>query len=532
MKRLLKGFASLPRRLGSGGSSFLAKPSRLLHAGVALALAAGLIWTYAGSSEIEAPAAVTTAPDAPAPATTAAVVPTEQQSTPSATEAATKTEPASAVAPAQASNSKSADAQPVGAKRAETKPTEAPAVAEPAPTKHVAAPPSFQDTRPIAQPAPAQPTAAPAPSTPAAVAPGAMFRDARPLQLPATQTEAPAPAIPPKPETSLTFRDTRPITNSPMFQDRRPVEIPSFQDKRPVALPSFQVPPVTALPPATEPAAPTAAAPSTPVANTTDVTKPSLVAVAPPPLKIDAGACRAPEITTEALDGGMMALHITAACHPNETVQISYAGAEFLRKLNAWGALDFTLDCFAGTSSVVDVRFGDNTRKTIPVVARDLDKVSKIAVLWRAPVNLDLHVFEYAARHGQAGHLWAKKPSAIATARLASQTEKRGHGFLSAIDDDQSLGDKIEVYTFLHNDEQASGSIALALDYETRGETPAGATCGQGALAEIDFQVVIQPRGGQVTRQAGVLTRVECGIRIATESRFNQAALPGLRIRR
>ncbi len=106
---------------------------------------------------------------------------------------------------------------------------------------------------------------------------------------------------------------------------------------------------------------------------------------------------------------------------------------------------------------MVDVRFGDNTRKTVPVAARDLDKVSKIAVLWRAPVNLDLHVFEYAARHDQAGHLWAKKPSAIATARLASQSEKRGHGFLSAIDDEQSLGDKIEVYTFLHNDEQASG---------------------------------------------------------------------------
>ena len=35
---------------------------------------------------------------------------------------------------------------------------------------------------------------------------------------------------------------------------------------------------------------------------------------------------------SEALDGGMMALHITAACHPNETVQISYAGAEFLRQ--------------------------------------------------------------------------------------------------------------------------------------------------------------------------------------------------------
>jgi hypothetical protein len=213
-------------------------------------------------------------------------------------------------------------------------------------------------------------------------------------------------------------------------------------------------------------------------------------------------------------------------------VQISYGGAEIIRKLNSFGSLDYVLDCFAGAGSGVEVRFADGTSRSLPVVANDLDKVSKIAVVWRSRVNLDLHVFEYAAKYGETGHLWASVPSSLVSARVQGQAGDRGHGFISASDDDKSLGDKLEVYTFYHNDQQSAGAIALALDNETRGENPSGAHCGQGALAEIGFDVSILPRRGQVTRQSGVLTRVECGATLTQDARFNQSALPGLRIRK
>jgi len=227
-----------------------------------------------------------------------------------------------------------------------------------------------------------------------------------------------------------------------------------------------------------------------------------------------------------------MRLRITAACHANEVVQIAYGGAELIRKLNGYGVLETTLDCFAGAANPAEVRFADGVTKSVPIVARDLDRVSKIAVIWRTGVNLDLHVFEYAAPFGSAGHLWQQSPSTFGAAQVQSGADGRGRGFLSAVDDDKSLGDKVEVYTFIHNDQQATGAISLALDNETRGESPSGPTCGQGALAEVDFQVAILPRNGQPTRQSGVLTRAACGTKLTQEARFNQAAMPSLRIRK
>ncbi len=433
-------------------------------------------------------------------------------------------------------------------------------------------------------PSSTQPVSAPASTSSQLAATSAepragLFRDARQLDA-ASATAAgsrdPRPS-PDKPSGAGLFKDPRPIGGS-VFKDERPLAAPSFRDPRALAEPSAAEPmPGTTTPPPVsastttappsvavrEPAAsrdkpaapagapssdpvPPAAAPATVAAavpaqspqasQAPPVTAPSppantIVALAPPPLRVDAGACAPPDVTTEPLDGGRMRISVSATCRAGEAVQLSYGGAELLRKLDAHGRLETVLDCFAGTQPV-ELRFADGSRQTLAVQARDLDRVSKIAVIWRAPVNLDLHVFEYAARHDQPGHLWAKAMSSLDTARSQLGTDKRGHGFLSSADDEASLGDKVEVYTFLHSDEQTSGAIALALDYETRGELPSGVTCGQGQLAEIDFQVSMLPRGGQYTRQPGVLTRVDCGQRISREARLNQAALPGLRIRR
>ncbi|MEQ1576513.1 MAG: hypothetical protein ABL894_02565, partial [Hyphomicrobium sp.] len=352
------------------------------------------------------------------------------------------------------------------------------------------------------------------------------------------------------------FRDDRPVS-APSFVDERAVTQPSFSDQRPVGEPAFSDTRSLVIPdasdtgtnpvklnagPADQPVVtdPESAAevpshqPAGETSAPTQGSLPTLVAVSPSAaITLDANSgCKAPEVTSEPLDGGQMRLRIAAGCHPGEAVQVSYGGAEFIRKLNSWGALDFILDCFAGSSSSAEVRFADGTRKTLTVAAKDFDKVSKIAVVWRAAANLDLHVFEYGARDTEIGHVWAKSPSSMGAARVQSLSDKRGHGLMGMSDDGETLGDKVEVYTFVHNDEQESGAISMALDYESRGEKPEGATCGAGALAEVDFQVNILPRNGQVSRQTGVLTRVECGALIPREARFNQSALPVLRIKK
>ena len=89
-----------------------------------------------------------------------------------------------------------------------------------------------------------------------------------------------------------------------------------------------------------------------------------------------------------------MTLSIASACHAGQDVRIVYDTAALVRRLSATGALEIVIDLFAGTKRSVDVVFADNARRVIPAVASDMDKVSKVAVIWRAPVNLDLHAFE------------------------------------------------------------------------------------------------------------------------------------------
>lgn len=408
--------------------------------------------------------------------------------------------------------------------------------------------PSFKDTRPLPGAEALKVSGKPGD-------PPANFHDERPLAATSFHDErlVEAPAFrDERPIAAPTFHDERLVTQ-PAFRDDRALSTSSFADPRPLALgvgtasaavtpapvaanvtndaaASTTAPVATTIPAALMPPSPTVQPETPPVASGP---LPTLVAMSPSSIRLEGNAgCRDTEISTEPLDGGQMRIRINAGCHAGEAVQLSYAGAEFIRKLNNWGALDFVLDCFAGSASAVEVRLADGTRKTLPVVASDLDKVSKIAVVWRSAVNLDLHVFEYGARDEESGHVWAKAPSSVQSARIAAQTDKRGHGVLSAVDDSESLGDKVEVYTFIHNDEQSTGTIAMALDYETRGEKPQGASCGSGALAEVDFQVNILPRNGQVSRQSGVLARVECGSIIPHEARFNQSALPVLRIKK
>jgi hypothetical protein len=78
-------------------------------------------------------------------------------------------------------------------------------------------------------------------------------------------------------------------------------------------------------------------------------------------------------------------------------VRIEYAGFQVVAPFDLKGRMDYVLDCFAGDKSAVAVVFPNGERDEKPVVTRDLDQISKVAVVWRGEVNLDLHAFEYAA---------------------------------------------------------------------------------------------------------------------------------------
>ena len=314
----------------------------------------------------------------------------------------------------------------------------------------------------------------------------------------------------------------------PSFRDQRrlvpgkaPEEQPAIEAPKSAAPPA----PVAATAPLTPLAAPAAPA-AAPVqkAAVTAPTNPALIKLGP-------GACGVPELGTEPLDGGRMRLAITSACRAGQDITWRYGGAEFQAKLDAAGKLELVIDCFAGATTPVDIRFADDTAFAQPVTANDLDRVTKIALIWRKPVDLDLHAFEYAARPTQAGHVWSGAAIPLDVARERSAKGPRGTGTITTSSRADATRDRLEVYTFFHRDGQAPGLVAIAVDHATRGPTPGGETCGSGALAEVPFMLVMHTPRAQVTRNSGILASASCDVALDAAARFHEAALPVLRIR-
>lgn len=324
---------------------------------------------------------------------------------------------------------------------------------------------------------------------------------------------------------------------TPSFRDERRWTPRKAPDPTPPASPVIQpeistpVPAAPVTPPPAKPAAPAAvAAPTAPAPPSAQKT--TIPAPANPVVKsLASSSCGVPETKTEPLAAGRMQLALASTCRAGQEIEWTYGGAEFTAKLDAAGKLDLVIDCFAGTATPVDIKFADGTNLSLPVTARDLDRVSKVALIWRSAVDLDLHAFEYAAAVGEPGHVWAGATANLEAIRERLEKSPRGAGFLSTVTKGDGSRDKVEVYTFLHRDGHASGQIGLAVDHATRGARPAGDTCGSGVLAEVPFRLVTSGRRNPVTHTAGIIAAAACDGAIEPAARFATTALPPLRIR-
>ncbi len=248
-----------------------------------------------------------------------------------------------------------------------------------------------------------------------------------------------------------------------------------------------------------------------------DVTLPSLTTV----------ACAAQRIDVAPLPGGLMRIIIASPCRPQQDVHIIYAGIELIRRLDGAGGLSIDIDCIAGADFPVDIMFEDGSRESLKVAALDLPRITKIAVLWRAPVNLDLHAFEYAAGPDSPGHIWAGHPSSAKEAEAGLTQTGRGHGFMSSVSTGVEAGAKLEVYTFWRHATQKNGIISMALDYESRAKRPQDPdTCGNGLYAEVRYETILFDRNISVKRQFGSLGSIGCNVQLSGLARYNNKTIP------
>lgn len=243
-------------------------------------------------------------------------------------------------------------------------------------------------------------------------------------------------------------------------------------------------------------------------------------------------ACPPPAFELTPISAGRARIVIQSECRRFETVRLRYANAEFIRAFDETGTLDFVLDCFAGDNIPATAEFEDGTTASETVRALDLDRMTKIAVLWSAPVNLDLHAFEYSALPESPDHVWAGAQRTEQDALRAVADTKRGHGFLSTSSTGEENGSKVEVYSFFHSPDQKRGVINMALDYESRSRSQRNIdTCGSGLYSELEFEAIKLEQNQSADRMFRKFLPLNCAMTLSGIDRLNHKTVPEIVIR-
>lgn len=235
--------------------------------------------------------------------------------------------------------------------------------------------------------------------------------------------------------------------------------------------------------------------------------------------------CGFAEIVSRRGPGANSVIRVISTCRAGEVITLSHAGLEFAAQLDNTGRAEVALPVMDADSGVVAI-FADGGRAVTPLDFDDraVDLALRVAVTWTTPVDLDLHVFEYAAGFGADGHVWQQNPRTFRDVRRA------GGGFLSSFPALSAGGQSIEVYTFWANSRARPGFARIALDHASRGDTPAGDFCGSGALAAPDYQMVRAVSGSVTSRTQGRFAPAACGVALATEARYQNGAVKDLEI--
>ena len=226
----------------------------------------------------------------------------------------------------------------------------------------------------------------------------------------------------------------------------------------------------------------------------------------------ETGGCiegQPPTVRTGIQPGGFLDINVSAPCLAGRGFEVRYGPYAFTSRFDERGQASYRLDLFLGTTAKISVVLEDGAK--LPVNAPDFDfgHLSKVALVWKADVNLDLHALEYLATPATEGHIWPANPSSFEKAFEASMKDK-GRGFLSTIMRGDQAGDKVDVYTFISAIEQRPGVVSLFVDFETRGSEKRADTCGEGENASVTFEIVQFVKGETITRQRIAIAPLSC----------------------
>ena len=177
------------------------------------------------------------------------------------------------------------------------------------------------------------------------------------------------------------------------------------------------------------------------------------------------------QMSATARPGAEISIFVVSPCHASELVTIEHAGLSFTARMDDSGSLSTTIPALTDLA-IVNATFEDGAAAQSQIQVRDAKDVERIAVVWSAPVSIDLHAFENGAKENEPGHVWSGNP------RKYRDTLTGGGGYMQTFGDPEIVGGTVaEVYSLPTNRlrKETNVQMDLSIDDSTR-------YCGQAMI--------------------------------------------------
>ncbi|MEM7506401.1 MAG: hypothetical protein AAF415_06625 [Pseudomonadota bacterium] len=203
-----------------------------------------------------------------------------------------------------------------------------------------------------------------------------------------------------------------------------------------------------------------------------------------------------PAMTLDVRPAAQTGVAFSAPCHPSSVVELQYSGLSFAIPTDAKGNGEIVALGFEQLSEA-ELHFADGEVMPFDLPFSGSDKVSRVAMSWDLPIELNLHALEFGAQAFQDGDVNAQNP------RSFSDIRRRGGGYMSSYTPLEGRGEFVQIYTHFLKRRGKSGVVELLVDYASRDRDRAENTCGDGNLAkpEISILKTEQGRVGRLTVQ-------------------------------
>jgi hypothetical protein len=268
------------------------------------------------------------------------------------------------------------------------------------------------------------------------------------------------------PQMAAYAADTSPATqiavlSTPRTGDAKGLSfIPGARDIRPAVLPAQRL---------HQPVSGTYAA-----LDTANDATPEVPAASQPRDAADCGLA----LSAETRPGAMVALRLSAPCHPNTEVHVRHAAIGFAAMTDAEGQMEVEVPALE-----ISALFAAEIAGLAPAEGRaevpDLTGYDRVVVSWHGNSGLELHALEFGALYGQSGHVWR------GNARDVSWALRASGGFATLLGHpDQAVPQLAEIYTFPAAETQSEGVVRLSLEAEIT-----ASNCGQdvvGRTQQVD----------------------------------------------